>query len=141
MNANPFADGKNVQTVLVVDDDTSVRNVLCEFLLRDGFQPIGVSNGAEALNYLGHSECQIVITDLMMPCKDGVDLIAEIKSLYPTLPIIAMSGQRALLLWVEATPEYKDVTRLEKPFDAQGLRTAIQASLDRTPSRQRGSLE
>jgi DNA-binding NtrC family response regulator len=136
MNGNPFVDGKSMGTVLVVDDDRDIQDLLCE-LLKVDFQVIAVGNGIEALNYLKHSDCQIVITDLIMPSKDGVDLIAEIKSAHPTLPIIAMSGQRALLLWVEATPEYGDVTILEKPFDVQGLRTVLQACLARMPRHQR----
>ena len=66
--------------VLVADDDRITRTVLCEVLRRNGFEPIAVENGREALDVLHSTEVQLVLTDWSMPEMDGLDLCRAIRA-------------------------------------------------------------
>ena len=78
--------------ILVVDDDESMRVVLCEFLAEGGFSAQGVDSGTSALALLRESHFDAVITDYEMPGMDGIELIREIRSRNPYLFIIGVSG-------------------------------------------------
>jgi two-component system cell cycle sensor histidine kinase/response regulator CckA len=80
-------------TILVVDDDESVRRVLSNILTAAGFGVLEAANGRQALSYVGeHGELSLVLTDLVMPEHDGIELISELRKHRPSLKVIAMSG-------------------------------------------------
>lgn len=107
-------------TVVVADDDESILHFVCSTLEVAGFRVLPAANGVEALKLLRESGCLLLITDLMMPCKDGIDLAIEVQREFPGLPIIAISGAGNLRAISLAT-ELKDVQLLEKPFDKERL--------------------
>lgn len=80
--------------VLVAEDEAMVRSVLQSLLESEGFQAVVAQDGTEALErYRQHpGEIQLVITDIMMPNRDGISLIRELKTLNPELGILALSG-------------------------------------------------
>ena len=78
--------------VLVVDDDPSVRRLLATVLQEDGFDVLEASNGKEALGIVDKGRIDILLTDLVMPEKEGLETIRELKRLHPQLKSIAMSG-------------------------------------------------
>src|SRR5690606_3897942 len=78
--------------ILLVDDDKDVRDVLHSILLSSGYDVVAVGDGAEAVRTFGESEFDIVITDIIMPVKDGLETISEILEIRPNTRIIAMSG-------------------------------------------------
>lgn len=119
--------------VLVVDDDELFRTMLEEMLRRDGYQVVVASNGVEALARVASESPQLVITDILMPDKDGIELIMELAQSGRQIPIIAVSGGRraitqefnlesARLMGVQAT--------LPKPFTREALREAIARALN-----------
>lgn len=79
--------------ILVIDDDRDVRNTMCENLRDCGYEVLDARNGAVGLQLmesLGFPE--IVITDIIMPEKEGLETIMEIRKKQPGVKIIAMSG-------------------------------------------------
>jgi CheY-like chemotaxis protein len=78
--------------VLVVDDQESMRTLVTALLSREGHQCITARNGVEALNEITRHKCDAVITDIVMPEKNGITLTKELLTLYPNLPILVMTA-------------------------------------------------
>lgn len=79
-------------SVLVVDDDPLVRLVVEEALTRAGFGVALAEDGMAAMRQLEVARFDLVVTDILMPDKDGLELTREIKTRWPTTPIIAISS-------------------------------------------------
>lgn len=82
------------ETILLVEDDASVRNPIKRILSRQGYTVLEARDGADALQVLGDATrtVDLVMTDLMMPQMDGRELIAQLQTL-PRLPrVVVMSG-------------------------------------------------
>ncbi len=110
--------------VVVADDDESVLQFVSAGLEMAGFRVLAAPNGVEALRLLQETRCNLLITDLVMPLKDGIDLAIEVRRAFPGLPIIAISGAGNLKA-VSFAAELKDVALLQKPFDRQQLLTLV----------------
>lgn len=81
------------QTVLVVDDDESMRTLLRRMLERTGcFTVITATNGQDGMERFTEQPVDIVVTDMMMPVLDGVELIRVLRSKWPQVRIVAISG-------------------------------------------------
>ena len=115
-------------TVLVADDDRSIRTVLTQALGRSGYQVRTTANAATLWRWVEEGEGDLVITDVVMPDENGLDLIPRIKRLRPDLRIVVMSAQSTLMTAVKATQrgafEY-----LPKPFDLKELLSVVARAL------------
>jgi two-component system cell cycle response regulator len=80
------------QQLLLVDDDPTILNLLAEFLSRLGHQYRTAGDGLEAMSLLEQSSATIVITDLMIPRMDGMELIRKIKKFWPETDVMAITG-------------------------------------------------
>ena len=90
---NQVSDPQDKRTILVVDDDDSIRLLYRRYLQRLGFDVVEASNGVEGLARLKETPCELVITDIFMPEKEGLETIREIRELYGAdIAIIAISG-------------------------------------------------
>jgi DNA-binding NtrC family response regulator len=78
--------------ILVIEDDDSFRSVLVQMLERAGYEVLSAENGNQALKYCQESNPDLVLTDIIMPDKEGLETIQELLNLCPKLKIIAMSG-------------------------------------------------
>ena len=78
--------------ILVVDDDAAVRDSIAMVLDGMGFQVDQADQGASGLRLLRANEPDLVITDILMPQKEGIEMIREIRGVLPQTPIIAISG-------------------------------------------------
>ncbi len=117
--------------VLVVDDDSGVRSTLGKMLTAAGYEVILAADGAEATRLWRERRPDLVIMDLFMPEKDGIETIVELRAYTPGIPIIAMSGggagnrvdllQDAMLLGAVAT--------IEKPFEKRAMMDLVAHSL------------
>ncbi|MCP4584145.1 MAG: response regulator [candidate division Zixibacteria bacterium] len=87
--ANPIPGRKKI---LVVDDEPDVVSTLIESLDALGYQAIGAANGVEALEIIEKDSFDLVITDIRMPEKNGIDLLKDIKSKFPDLPVVIITG-------------------------------------------------
>ena len=77
--------------VLVIDDDKRIRDILRYFLQGEGYTVIEAADGAAGLE-LADSTIDLVITDIVMPVKNGFEVVEELNARYPELDIIVMSG-------------------------------------------------
>ena len=79
-------------TVLVIDDDELTRMTIANILRKNGCTVIEAHNGNEGLSLFQKENPHLVITDMLMPDKEGLETIADIRALNPATMVIAMSG-------------------------------------------------
>ncbi len=115
-------------TILVADDDRSIRTVLSQALARAGYEVRSTGNAATLWRWVQDGDGDLVITDVIMPDENGLDLIPRIKKLRPELRIIVMSAQNTLLTAVKAT-ERGAFEYLPKPFDIKELVGVVSRAL------------
>ena len=124
----PFPSMKPL-AILVVDDHPIMRDVVCEMLEDAGHQVRFASEGHEALRKLSCARFDLLLTDIVMPQMDGIELIGEVRRRYPEMRIIAMSGGG------ERFPTHDGLTiarrlgagaTLNKPFLAEQLMDAVE---------------
>ena len=90
-------------TILVADDDRAIRTVLTQALSRKGYHVRTTGNAATLWRWVADGEGDLVITDVIMPDENGLDLIPRIRKLRPDLRVVAMSAQNTLLTAVRAS--------------------------------------
>ena len=78
--------------ILIVDDDAAIRNSLHEFILISGYTAFKASSSEEALELLRDQSVQVIITDIILPGMDGLDLTEYVKTAYRETAIIVMTG-------------------------------------------------
>jgi len=108
-----------IPRVLVVDDSADIRGMLQAQLEMEGFDVATAPDGARALALLGRQRADLIITDLFMPDKDGIETILEIREKYPALQIVAMSGwdSRQGSDYLKVAREIGAVRTVKKPFE------------------------
>jgi two-component system nitrogen regulation response regulator GlnG len=108
------------QTILVADDDSAIRTVIGQALGRAGYAVRSTGNAATLWQWVNDGEGDLVITDVVMPDENGLDLIPRIHKIRPELRIVVMSARNTLLTALKAAQrgafEY-----LPKPFDLNEL--------------------
>jgi two-component system nitrogen regulation response regulator GlnG len=115
-------------TILVADDDRAIRTVLNQALARLGHDVRMTGSAATLWRWVADGEGDLVITDVIMPDENGLDLIPRIKKLRPDLRVIVMSAQNTLLTAVKAT-ERGAFEYLPKPFDLRELISVVERAL------------
>ncbi|MFH0785279.1 MAG: sigma-54 dependent transcriptional regulator [Pseudomonadota bacterium] len=115
--------------ILIVDDEKTARKVLQQHLLRHGHDVIFATNGREALFLLEKNAVDLVITDLLMPEMDGLQLMQLIKEHHPLLPIIFCTGNATIESAVSAIRQGA-FDYLEKPIRTQMLNVVLQRALE-----------
>lgn len=120
-------------TVLLVDDDPDLRQLLAIRLRSAGYAPITAASGAEALGSLAASRPSAVITDLRMDGMDGLSLFEQIRAQDPSLPVIILTAHGTI-------PDAVDATQrgvfgfLTKPFEARELLALLQRAIALQPA-------
>ncbi len=116
------------RTILVADDDRAIRTVLSQALARSGYQVRATSSAATLWRWVEDGEGDLVITDVVMPDENGLDLVPRIKRVRPELRVVVMSAQSTFATAVKATQrgafEY-----LPKPFDLKELLAVVERAL------------
>jgi DNA-binding response OmpR family regulator len=79
--------------VLVVDDEHLITDTICAILNANGFDAVGAYSGVEALQTANELRPEIVLSDVLMPRMSGVDLGIELRSQFPDMKIVLLSGQ------------------------------------------------
>ena len=115
-------------TILVADDDHTIRVVLDQALSRAGFDVQATDNGSALWNWVEAGDGDLVITDVVMPDVDGLDLLPRIKRIRPDLKIIVMSAQSTLMTAIKAT-ERGAFEYIPKPFDLDELLSVVDRAL------------
>lgn len=81
-----------MKRILVIEDNTDQRELFTMMLEEAGYEVIEAPNGKEGLRLFHQQPCDLVITDIFMPEKEGIETILELKQVCPTVKIIAISG-------------------------------------------------
>lgn len=115
-------------TILVADDDRAIRTVLEHAFGRQGYDVKAANNASTLWSWVAAGEGDIVITDVVMPDENGLDLVPRIRELRPELKIIVMSAQSTLLTAVKAN-ERGAYEYLPKPFDLTELLSVVERAL------------
>ena len=117
--------------ILLIEDDEQFRNYLEEVLKSEGFNVSTAADGQQGYDSAMENKPDLMITDLLMPEKDGVRLITEIKQSYPDLNIIAMSGGQSVFspAFLEAAQSLGANYTLDKPFMEDQLLELIEKCL------------
>lgn len=119
------------QRLLLIEDDARLRATLSELLRQSGFEVAEAEEGEEGLRLHRQQPADLVITDLIMPGREGMETILELKRIEPGIKIIAMSGggrvRAAEYLPVAAAAGADRV--LEKPFGIERLLELIRELL------------
>ena len=116
-------------TILVADDDGAIRTVVSQALGRAGYEVRATGNAATLWRWVSDGDGDIVITDVIMPDENGLDLVLRIRGIRPELQIIVMSAQNTLLTAVKAT-ERGAFEYLPKPFDINKLVDVVRRGLE-----------
>lgn len=113
--------------VLLVDDEQDFVILLSQRLESRGFEPLAVFDGEEALKTFEHQEFDAVVLDLNLPGRSGLDILNELKSLRPSLPVIMLTGESGLRTAVEGMKRGA-FDYLVKPVDIDTLAEALRQS-------------
>jgi CheY-like chemotaxis protein len=107
--------------VLIVEDDQDLRNAMAELLQGEGYQFVLAENGLEALDVLRKLRPSLLLTDLLMPVMNGVELIRRLRSdaAWRDLPIVVMTAANDRIVGVEVAS--LNVPVIRKPADLPGL--------------------
>lgn len=116
-------------TILVADDDEGIRVVVTQALTRAGFEVRTTGNASTLWQWVENGDGDLVITDVVMPDENGLDLVPKIRRIRPNLRIVVMSAQNTLLTAVKAT-ERGAFEYLPKPFDLGELVSIVRRGLD-----------
>ena len=114
--------------ILIIDDESVIQDLLVDMLEREGYETITASDGKEGMRIYRENPTDLIITDLIMPKKEGIETIMELRRDFRDVKVIAMSGggmndsdtylQIAKTIGVEKT--------LAKPFNRKELLRAVQ---------------
>jgi two-component system nitrogen regulation response regulator GlnG len=124
-------------TILIADDDAAIRTVLVQALGRAGYEVRAAGNAATLWRWVSDGDGDLVITDVVMPDENGLDLISRIRKIRPELKIIVMSAQNTLMTALKAT-ERGAFEYLPKPFDLNELVSIVKKALEVRTSLSKG---
>ncbi len=117
--------------ILVVDDEKNIRRTMRMVLEGEGFEVIDVESGEAALKSLDQHEIDLMILDVRLPGKDGIEVLRELRSDHPRLPVIMISGHASVAEAVNAV-QLGATDFFEKPLDRDrvliGIRNALRTS-------------
>lgn len=115
-------------TILLADDDASIRTVLTQYLQQQGFIVKGTDSASALWDWVQAGLGDVVISDVVMPDADGLDLLPKLRDARPDLPVIIMSAKNTVLTALKAS-ERGAFDYLPKPFDLQDLAETVRKAL------------
>ncbi len=115
-------------TILIADDDPAIRTVLTQALTRLGHEVRSTGTAANLWAWIKNGDGDLVVTDVVMPDENGLDLLPRIRRLRPDLRVIVMSARNTLLTAVQAS-ERGAFDYLAKPFDLSKLTESVRKAL------------
>lgn len=117
-------------TILVLDDDPNIRELLREILTRVGHEVVLDGDGRHALTLVEAHQVDLLITDILMPNRDGIETITALRASHPGLRVIAMTGGSAhMQLYLSIAAKCGAVATLQKPFPPKTLVETVAAAL------------
>ena len=117
--------------ILIIDDEPLMRTLLQDILEKEGHSVQVASDGRSGLALWRQNPADLVLTDIFMPEKDGIEVILEIKRSRPEAKVVVMSGggQARQLEMVGAATMLGADRAIQKPFDREGILALIRSLL------------
>jgi DNA-binding response OmpR family regulator len=119
------------EQILVIEDDFAVRELILQTLSRAGYQVIAAGDGVEGLNLFREKNPALVITDIVMPQKEGLQTIIELRQESPGVKVIAMSGggRYCNADYLKLARKFGASRTVSKPFMREEMLTAVRELL------------
>jgi len=117
--------------ILIIEDEVQVRKLTRQMLELEGFEVLEASDGDSGLRTFKQNDIDLIITDIIMPGKEGIETILELKREHPDTKIIAMSGGGRMGPdgYLELARKFGADHTFSKPFDRQELVQAVKELL------------
>jgi CheY-like chemotaxis protein len=112
--------------ILVIDDEPAIRQVIRQVLARAGHDVAEAADGAEGLVALHARMPDLIITDIMMPNKEGIETVRDLRREVPKLPILVISGNADSALYMQVAKLLGAHAALAKPFRSAELLRAVE---------------
>ena len=118
--------------ILIIDDEAMIRDLLVQILDREGYETITASDGKDGIKIHRENPADLIITDLLMPEKDGLETIMELRRDSQDVKIIAMSGGGKIdsKTYLQIAETMGAIETLTKPFDLKELLKKVQELLE-----------
>lgn len=120
----------NKTSILLIDDDVGMGKTLQDILKAKGYETFVAGDGAEGLAFLKGNPVNLVLTDLGLPDMTGIDILREVKAVYPAIQVIILTGSATFDSAVEAT-NLGAFSYLLKPYDIDQLFLHIQRAIEK----------
>jgi CheY-like chemotaxis protein len=117
----------SMKRILVIDDEPTALEVLRRILEMEGYEVLQAANGKEGIAAFRQNPCDLVITDMVMPVKDGLQTILELRNEVPDLPVIAISGGGTISKerYLAVAGYLDNVITIAKPFTVDEVSGAV----------------
>ncbi len=127
---------KKIGRVMVVDDEENIREVLSNFLSDLGYDVVVATDGQDALNKFHKGEYDLIVSDLLMPSIDGLELLKRIREIDKDVIFLMITGYPSIETAVEAIKKgaYDYIT---KPFHMEDVKLRIERAFEKKSLRER----
>src|SRR3989442_12400990 len=117
--------------ILIIDDEAPVRDLLRQMLEKEGYEVVEAREGDIGIRLFCENPADLIITDILMPEKEGIETILELRKVFPQVKIIAISGGGRMrnLDGLPVAKAFGAVCTLAKPFERKELLEAVRAVL------------
>jgi len=124
--------------ILIIDDEPQIRSMLTLMLERDGYEVVEAPDGVEGIKAYRQHPADLIITDLIMPNKDGIGMIIDLKKEFPDVKIIAMSGGGLNKPdgYLKGAKKLGAYCTLTKPIDREEMLNAVRDILRDSPGQE-----
>lgn len=118
-------------TILIIDDDPQICDLLKQALEEEGYRVMTAGNGQEGINLHRAHSADLIVLDILMPEKEGLETILELRREFPQVNIIAMSGgsERAKLNLLDLANRLGAQHTLHKPFQLKNFTSLVRQAL------------
>jgi DNA-binding NtrC family response regulator len=118
------------RSILVVDDDLAMREMLASLFQEQGFGVLQAASAGEALECLGENEFDVVLSDIKMPGKSGIQMMGDVRRLRPETPVVLMTAFGSIDSAVEAM-RAGAFDYITKPFEPEVVQFTVERALER----------
>ena len=118
--------------ILIIDDEPQIRSMLRLMLERGGYEVAEATDGIEGIRQYRENPADLILTDLIMPNKDGIGMIIDLKKEFPQVKIIAMSGGGVNRPegYLDGAKKLGATRTLTKPIDRDEMLKAVKETLN-----------
>jgi len=120
-----------MRKILIIDDEAPVRKLLKKLFEGNGYEVLEAANGIHGIKLFNEQNPDLIITDLIMPEKEGLETIRDLKKLNPHVPIIAISGGGITdpKMYLDLASKFGAFRTFSKPIDNEILLSTIKEIL------------